>query len=334
MTPSSNSRRIPGLDGVRGWAILLVLGLHFFLDHVPTDSRGLVWAWASLSGAGGVDVFFFMSSYLVGPLIERNTSVRSFYLRRSARLLGPLWLVLALAAGWPSDVPLWAGALMLTGFWTAVGISGSAAFTVLWSLTVEEFFYLFGLPLARVCKQHDKLSHVLVVISVFSIAVRIGSVASGHPSVAFALPIARLDGIALGWLCARGAWMPSRRLVIWAALASMGLPFIWHQFGIGPVRVVAPIVYSAFGAGIFAYDIRSPPTWLVWPWLRWCGRRCYGLYLYHLPIFYLIPSAPVALAVTVVAVEASWRLIESPMVARARALTTPSILGEREQPLR
>ena len=78
----------PGLDGVRGVAILLVLG-----QHAPT--RPLI------DGFVGVTVFFCLSGYLITTLLVRELQtgtidVRAFYRRRAARL-GPA-LVTVVAA--------------------------------------------------------------------------------------------------------------------------------------------------------------------------------------------------------------------------------------------
>src|SRR4051812_1423980 len=75
----------PGLDGVRGLAILLVLG-----QHAPT--RPLI------DGFVGVSVFFCLSGYLVTTLLVRQLQsgtleVRAFYRRRAARLFPGLLTV-------------------------------------------------------------------------------------------------------------------------------------------------------------------------------------------------------------------------------------------------
>ena len=77
----------PGLDGVRGVAILLVLG-----QHAPT--RPLI------DGFVGVTVFFCLSGYLITTLLVRELQtgtidVRAFYRRRAARLCPALVTVVA-----------------------------------------------------------------------------------------------------------------------------------------------------------------------------------------------------------------------------------------------
>ena len=77
----------PGLDGVRGVAILLVLG-----QHAPT--RPLI------DGFVGVTVFFCLSGYLITTLLVRELQtgtidLRAFYRRRAARLYPALLTVVA-----------------------------------------------------------------------------------------------------------------------------------------------------------------------------------------------------------------------------------------------
>src|SRR3954465_1247741 len=77
----------PGLDGIRGLAILLVLG-----QHAPT--RPLI------DGFVGVTVFFCLSGFLVTTLLVRELqtgtiAVRAFYRRRAARLYPGLLTVVA-----------------------------------------------------------------------------------------------------------------------------------------------------------------------------------------------------------------------------------------------
>jgi len=77
----------PGLDGIRGVAILLVLG-----QHAPTKPLA--------NGYVGVTVFFCLSGYLITTLLVRELhggtiQVRAFYRRRVARLAPGLLTVVA-----------------------------------------------------------------------------------------------------------------------------------------------------------------------------------------------------------------------------------------------
>ena len=113
----------------------------------------------AIPGGFGVTVFFFLSGYLITTLLrlEANKSnrinIRSFYLRRALRILPPLYLSLALAVSLHLSgvlpFPITGEALLfqilhVTNYWTIFhSLDGMARGTnVLWSLAVEEHFYL------------------------------------------------------------------------------------------------------------------------------------------------------------------------------------------------
>src|SRR4051794_29901788 len=137
----------PELDGVRGVAILLVLG-----QHAPT--RPLI------DGFVGVTVFFCLSGYLITTLLVRELrsgtiDVRAFYQRRAARLCPALGVVVAvttvvllldrpdLGVG-EVLAPAGAAATYTTSFfdWTNHVFATKDYFNYTWSLSVEEQFYL------------------------------------------------------------------------------------------------------------------------------------------------------------------------------------------------
>src|SRR5579863_10318382 len=141
---SDGAGRIKGLDGMRAGAFLLVLGGHCGFKWIPNGF--------------GVTVFFFLSGYLITTLLRREwirtgaVSVTRFYIRRAFRIMPPLYcgmtlaIALALAGVIASDVKWKAVAaiqLFLTNYSEVVlGCSVPLGLSVLWSLAVEEHFYL------------------------------------------------------------------------------------------------------------------------------------------------------------------------------------------------
>ncbi len=147
-TPTS--RRWTGIDGLRAFAVIPVIGAH---AHVSL-----------LHGGGvGVDVFFGISGFLITYLLlgEAQKTGRvdlvRFWLRRALRLMPALLLlvvavnVLALAdslmnpgGGIPQSVLATPSVLFYFSNWMIVGTSSPylAWFGPLWSLSVEEQFYL------------------------------------------------------------------------------------------------------------------------------------------------------------------------------------------------
>ncbi len=137
----------PGLDGVRGVAILLVLG-----QHAPT--RPLI------DGFVGVTVFFCLSGYLITTLLVRELhtgtiDLRAFYRRRAARLCPALMTVVAVTTVLLLIVrqdlsvgqilaPAGAAVTYTTSLfdWTGHAFATNDYFNYTWSLSVEEQFYL------------------------------------------------------------------------------------------------------------------------------------------------------------------------------------------------
>jgi peptidoglycan/LPS O-acetylase OafA/YrhL len=142
-----DSLYIPSLDGIRAISFFLVFFAHAGLGATI------------IPGGFGVTTFFLLSGFLITTLLRlefaryRHISLRSFYLRRVLRILPPLYAVLALAIVLPwigkghLAIPFagtLAQALQVSNYYQiyaarAITLPGTS---VLWSLAVEEHFYL------------------------------------------------------------------------------------------------------------------------------------------------------------------------------------------------
>lgn len=150
---TSRFRYNPALDGIRGFAISVIMFGHF--------AAGLTtWAGTRLFGVSlSLDWFFIMSGYLITALLleewsnSRTVSMRSFYMRRGFRLLPALYVFLAVFLAFALLTP-WvpvsekqavgeAGLAAIYMYPIALIVKGGDAFLFhLWSLSVEEWFYL------------------------------------------------------------------------------------------------------------------------------------------------------------------------------------------------
>ncbi|QVL33802.1 acyltransferase [Telmatocola sphagniphila] len=163
----SKEKHFPGLDGIRGLAIGLVLFSHSVIYDQFTGLR----SYGLLSGHSGVSIFFVLSGYLITMLMlleEGKTgrvSLRLFYIRRSLRLFPALWIYLG------TICIIWIGGALphhpwhsfissLFYFRNLVGQGHETAH--LWSLSIEEQFYVFWPLLFILLKRRNKTRLIIV----------------------------------------------------------------------------------------------------------------------------------------------------------------------------
>ena len=150
---------LPELDLLRFGAFLLVFLCHTITPAMQAGPHGHLLVAIKTAGALGVPVFFFLSAYLITQLlvIEKNRTglinIRSFYVRRILRIwplyfgfLGAIYLIgfVVSAFHFPTaGLPYY---LLLSGNWW----KGPSSFAApLWSISVEEQFYLLWPTLAK-----------------------------------------------------------------------------------------------------------------------------------------------------------------------------------------
>ena len=354
----SNSTRFfqhqPVLDGVRGLAWFAV-----FLGHAGL-APGLA------IGQVAMFVFFGLSGFLITTVlsVERirtgRIRLRRFYARRALRLVPALvaflvvWLLVVAIFGhdsWMATVPGSSGASNGVSFLVAaqgaVGaltyltnwcglfdiFSGYVPLGHLWSLAVEEQFYLLWAPLLVVLiavrRRVAAATAFLLAAASFVDVVVLQHAHSKTPWVFYSTDTrsgAFLVGGGLGLL-----WSEPRTLTTWwrqvctpvawvglAVLAWCGWVFA-HQVSASTyasawilVSVLAPVCVVALvdGRGASA-------SWLANPLLMYLGRRSYALYLWHyvwLTWLHGLGFVGVVLALmaTLGCAEVSWRLVEGP----------------------
>jgi len=357
-TDSRGFGYLPGLDGVRALAVLGVLLFHADVDWLP-------------GGFLGVDVFFVLSGFLITSLIltelERHGRVDflRFYLGRARRLLPALLLMLFVVglavAFWYRDAAYQFGrdalasAVYLNNWWYIhADLSYFEAtgrpplLTHLWSLAVEEQFYLVwpvvvAMLFARLRRRGIAvLALILALLStawMASVAIRSGMPEFADPSRAYFGTDSHAMGLLIGAALAC-AWRPDRMrdsVTIGARtlLTGIGLAalagVIWFFMGVdeytgwlyrGGFLGLAALV--ALLIALASHPALPLGRWLgAQPW-RYLGQRSYGLYLWHWPIFMItrpgldLPIDGLALiglrlALTVGIAELSFRFVEMPI---------------------
>lgn len=188
------------LDGLRGYAVLSVVGYHLF---------GLPGGWV------GVDLFFVLSGFLItGKLLQLTGSGRSlkeFYLRRAVRIFPLYYVTLILYFGitvfyglhtWQQSLPfLFFYQNFSFGFAGSFGMEIAGGLKHLWSLAVEEHFYLL-FPVSVLLLKRPSLTRLLIVLILVSILTRIWLTLNGYIVASFVITPCRLDGFSVGALLA------------------------------------------------------------------------------------------------------------------------------------
>ena len=332
---------LPELDGLRALSVGFVLLIHASYGRVQ-------------GGFLGVDIFFVISGYLITRIMMRErdatgrVDLRDFYRRRAFRILPPLIVCLVLAMllwGGPDRDRLPVAASMLLFFANFMPTTMMRGLAHTWSLAIEEQFYIVW-PLTFILastRGPRAVAAVAVAVIVLSIATRAAMLAAGYaPVTLYIFTPARCDGLMIGCLLAVGEPWLSRRVarralapIAWCCLTGMvaGLFLVTSELMLE--TPIALTVFALLAAGpIFAAprlaDDSILRAALASPTARYIGRRSYGLYLYHYPIFYAaeayrVPGNLANYAAVVVAevalsllvTEISWRLVERP-IARAR----------------
>jgi peptidoglycan/LPS O-acetylase OafA/YrhL len=309
VSPAADRGYFPAVDGLRGIAVLLVLFNHSTLlfpfaqlqDH-PLWRR-------SLAGWIGVDLFFVISGFLITRLLLRahgeRDALRVFWFRRALRIFplayAYLAVVVALAAahvfpelngphafGW--------AALYLTNFYIAKHIWAIAAINVLWSLAVEEQFYMLW-PLVALRCSRRVVVNVLWVVILGTPLVRAVTHLTLGPRPTCLLTFCRWDSLAFGAGLA-AIWVSPWRAQAMRYARRLLLPSL-----IAPGLVLATPVGSGDTPHSLLFDMLGPSalglSFTVWmacalspapvlggllgfaP-LRYLGTRCYGLYIWHI----------------------------------------------------
>lgn len=286
--------RLPGLDGVRGLAVVLVV-----LDH-----GGLIRPRAG--GSGGVTIFFVLSGFLITRLLVAEwdrtgqVSLPMFWLRRAVRLLPALWVFLA-ATGLALTLLSWnrhpVAMLSLPPFLYYANYASAThpldhlAHT--WSLSVEEQFYLvwplLALALFRFVPRRLLLP-VLATVTLLGIAARlhIGDVNPNSVQLKSSLE-ANFWTLGLGATLAAALDRAPRvpRIPPLAALvvAVLGLDLVQRQLELHHQlwfnRTTAPFQFGVVGAVLLVAGLTTQRSWMTFPVLTWMGRRSYAWYLWH-----------------------------------------------------
>lgn len=308
---------MPALDGVRGLAVLMVLGYHFIGGMEPTSRFERVVCKVALSGASGVELFFVLSGFLITGILfdasRKRPYFRNFYMRRFLRIFPLYYGVLAAIFLVAPAIPFFQGKDLdylaahqawawLYGVNVHVALHGAWSLTYIdhfWSLCVEEHFYLvWPLVVWLLASQPRRLMYVSLCVALGAMAARVVGFVSGLSWwTTYVFTPFRFDGLALGGFLAVLARQPdgldliARRLPRAALIAGTltAVTFAWVKTFSGDVSFIYPIrsaLFEVLLAALLMWSITAPEGTAVSRFfrsrfMRTAGTYSYGLYVYH-----------------------------------------------------
>lgn len=362
---------LPTLDGLRGIAILLVLWYHapFLFQHLQ-EVGGAPNAWSmlgfigtmSLGGWIGVDLFFVISGFLITSILIQVQADRGsplvFWGRRALRIfpLGGIYLfalfllaslgdplrVLPQFEGWAWYI-FYLGNIHITIYgWQPL------ALMILWSLSIEEQFYLVWPLIVRMVILNRLMWWIIGIILVVPLVRAVTLLIADYPGT-YVFTLCRIDALAAGALVSvllnsqewkQRTMRASKRLV----LPAIGLIVLTFLIPFSPsLPETRPWFFSVFGyswlstsfAVCLAASLNANDFWyraLTSPVLTFLGRRCYGLYIWHVLVASMITAAlrPFHVgfyghvifwgAALLIVASGSWVLLEKPLLKLKRLL--------------
>ena len=298
-----DNRYVSYLDGLRGYAILFVI-----LGHIVTP---LIYM-----ARFGVTVFFFVSGFLITKLLiyefnkHQKIDLKAFYLRRLFRLYPALIVMILVTCAillgfgipivWPD---IMAGLFYYTNYYLAyfkpaVAENYLLVSKILWSLSVEEHFYLiFPLLFTFMFAKGKMFLRTLVFLLIVFLAGRIATCLHHTPKEYFIINYftthSRGDSILYGCVSAlllfqvNAAWYVKAlqsKVVFFAAAALMCVTLLFTKeffqstfafsfFGLSLFFVV-PAFSFGMAKGIVKTIVDNPVTVYI-------GKLSYSLYLFH-----------------------------------------------------
>jgi peptidoglycan/LPS O-acetylase OafA/YrhL len=344
--PRDGYGRVPALDGLRGLAFLFVFAFH---------------AGYLTGGSIGVDIFFVLSGFLITSILLREyistgtISFRRFYARRALRLLPALVTILVFVVAWAalfdrdrlgntlrdaSSVLFYCYNFMILD-WLETHSSHEYMFIHLWSLSVEEQFYLvWPLTIAAIMLFYarQRLQAPILAIGICLPALcRAVSWKEADWFMLYARTDLRVDSLMWGamvaWIVA-SKWRPRpivARLLCWlsaaALIALFGLAKLPHAYysgkfafygGYSLVAICSAVIIASAAFGLLPFIVR---VFLEYRPLCFVGIVSYAAYLWHHPLNVVVGATGygawwpwIGLPITLLVAGLSFYFVELPFL--------------------
>jgi peptidoglycan/LPS O-acetylase OafA/YrhL len=363
MTAPTDPEHMPQLDGLRAVAVVAVAVSHW----TPAFLAGIV-PWGT-----GVQLFFVLSGFLITGILLRSRpaatgvtlgqSLRIFYARRFLRIFplfyGVLAAALILGVGPIREAWPWHVSYLSNWYYGFHGHEDAVKdpFLHLWSLSVEEQFYLLW-PLVALVAGRRSLLTILVATIAGSMACRVAvaHLAPAVVSLRYLTPNC-MDALAVGGLIAHVRHYRGESAVRRAAWWLAGIGFAGLLISVVPLARLTTaaeghrvghtflvIFYGAIVAWAAVGFPSLPGRFLSWAPARYLGRISYGLYVYHYFAPYVVAKAAPALGAdvllqskpallatytgfTLLVAALSWHLYELPLNRLKRHFSYPRAIA-------
>ncbi len=313
------SGHLKALDGVRGLAILMVLGSHLFWSNYTTGGHLIKLVGDTLRyGMFGVDLFFALSGFLITGILVDSLGGRGyfvkFYARRIVRIF-PLYygVLLALFLLTPLLSLHWHGMGWLFALYMQTlrpdllgtfSPGSSIALNHFWSLAVEEQFYLLWPALVFCIRGRRRLLLATLSISGAALLLRLVLVGNGVSSIAIHMStLTRADSLLLGGALAllyrSKAWPRLLQVAPYAFFAAaitvlLSLRHFGTEFSAqAPIPMVMRLWVDGVRYTVVAFGAVCLIAWSLRPAsmcarlfesriLRFFGKYSYGIYVLHM----------------------------------------------------
>lgn len=351
--------RIAGFDGIRALAFLAVFANHK-LTIPQRDALGSVGVWS----------FFVLSGFLITRILAQaraqvetgrapvGAALRRFYLRRTARIFPVYYAMLSVALILSAFVfvdDFWgkeklAYIFYATNFLIGMRDGWIGDFGHLWSLAVEEQYYLLFAPLVLMLPRRRTAAICLAMVGTALVVAIALHAMRAPPLTIYVNSLVNFGILGFGGLVGLSA--AGSRAPRWASCGAaqaavlavlIGAPLAFGAVA-APWKTYGPLISLLSGLLLFQIYNRQD-SWLValleTAPLRLTGRVSYAAYLFHPFIHFstlnrvlgaagvaLVAPKPVQilaeLAATLLLCAISWRVLESPVISWAGRISGPA----------
>jgi peptidoglycan/LPS O-acetylase OafA/YrhL len=340
----------PDIDGLRAISVVSVVFYHLNKVLVP-------------GGYLGVDIFFVISGFLITSIIWREIalgdfSIQRFYNRRIRRILPALYAVLFVVSGMsllvllPADLIGYGDSLLAAlgfvaniYFWRDTDYFARIAeykpLLHIWSLGIEEQFYIVFPPLLLLLRKILRGGALLIVAGLVALSLAADIVAwrQGVNLPAFYLLPFRAWELGIGAAIAMVSGGPRLIPLLRQTLSAIGLVLIAVAVLVAPVgpldsgKILAVLGASAMLA-VGGGELPLASRMIAKPPFVRMGLISYSLYLWHWPLivftrYYLVRDlgtleASMVVGTAVALAWLSWRFVETPF--RTRKISSSLVL--------